>query len=501
MNLRTSILANYLSHFYVSLISMALVPTYLRLMGAEAYGLVSFYSILFSLFYLLDMGLTPTISRETARFHGGVISAQEFRLLFRALSVAFALIAVIGALGIWFANDWLVGRWFNLDTVSLPTAKMAVTLMAFSVSMRWMGGLSRGVLSGGEHMVWLPAFNATITTLRFVGVLLVMRVWGYNVEVFFIYQLGVAVLEFFWLIAKVQSLLPAVKVVGWSFVPLRPLLQFGLTTALSSALSVLLMQVDKFLLSGLLPLAEYGHFSLAVVVATSVMVVSAPISNVLMPRMVRLHAENREAELQSVYRLSTRMTSSFALGGAMTLAFCAHPLLITWTGDAEWAHRYWPVLALYALGYGFWALGAFPYYLQYARGQMRWHLIGNVLFFILQVPSVIFAVNYFGVVGAGFVWLTFSGLYLIVWGSVVHRFLSSMSHAKWLFNDVLRMNWPVIFGMCFVSLINIQIETRRESFSYVAVVGGFLMLLNIAWLVWNERKIWKNWHILNASEK
>ena len=40
MNLHISILANYLSQFYVTLVSMALMPVCKRYMGAEDYGLV-----------------------------------------------------------------------------------------------------------------------------------------------------------------------------------------------------------------------------------------------------------------------------------------------------------------------------------------------------------------------------------------------------------------------------------------------------------------------------
>ena len=44
-----------------------MLPMYIKYMGAEAYGLVGFFSMLQAWFNLLDLRLTPTIGRETAR--------------------------------------------------------------------------------------------------------------------------------------------------------------------------------------------------------------------------------------------------------------------------------------------------------------------------------------------------------------------------------------------------------------------------------------------------
>ena len=70
MSLRQNILANYVSQIYVTVIGIVMVPLYLRYLGAEAYGLVAFFTVIQAGFQFLDMGLTPTVVRETARLGG-----------------------------------------------------------------------------------------------------------------------------------------------------------------------------------------------------------------------------------------------------------------------------------------------------------------------------------------------------------------------------------------------------------------------------------------------
>jgi O-antigen/teichoic acid export membrane protein len=53
MSLKRNILANYASQTYVTLIGILMLPVYLRYMGAEACGLVGFFTMLNALFQLL----------------------------------------------------------------------------------------------------------------------------------------------------------------------------------------------------------------------------------------------------------------------------------------------------------------------------------------------------------------------------------------------------------------------------------------------------------------
>ncbi|TPW10097.1 MAG: O-antigen transporter-like protein, partial [Halothiobacillaceae bacterium] len=185
MNLKHNIIANYASQIYVTLIGIVILPLYIKYMGAEAYGLVGFFAMLQMWFNLLDMGLTPTMARETARFRGGATDALSYRRLVRALEGVFLAVAIAGGAAMFLAAGYISRDWLKATQLPLSEIKTAVQLMAAIVAMRWMCGLYRGAISGSERLVWLGGYNSIIATLRFVSVLLVLKYIGVTPTIFF----------------------------------------------------------------------------------------------------------------------------------------------------------------------------------------------------------------------------------------------------------------------------------------------------------------------------
>lgn len=439
MSFRRNILASYASQIYVTVVGIGIMPLYLRYMGAEAYGLVGFFTMLLSWFYLVDLGLTPTMAREMARFQGGATDALTYRRLVRALQAIFFAIALLGS-GVLFGLAGFIARdWLDVRDLPLSEVKFALQMIALGVALRWMSGLYRGAISGSEQLVWLGGYNAAITTLRFIGVLPVMMLAGATPIVFFTYQLLVAAVELAGLAFKTTALLPPVPAgqhVGWSLDPVREVLRFSLTIAFTSSVWVLVTQVDKLVLSTLLPLAEYGYFMLATLVASGVGIATLPISAALMPRMARLEARRDHAGLIDLYRNATQLACAVGLPVAFTLAAFAEQLIWAWTGDPVVARNGAPILQLYALGNGVLSVAAFPYYLQYAKGDMRLHLIGNLIFLFLLIPSLVWATLTYGAVGAGWAWLLSNLAYFLGWTPLVHKRLAPGLHGRWLGQDI-----------------------------------------------------------------
>lgn len=445
-SLKKNIIYNYISQFYVTLIGIVLLPLYIKYMGAEAYGLVGFFAMLQAWFMVLDLGLTPTISRETARYMGGSSDSLSFRRLFRSLSIIFMLIAFAGGGILFISSNLVANRWLSFESIAVDDVVLCIQIIAVIVALRWLGGLYRGVVSGAENLVWLSVFNILIATARFPLVLLTMLVCGFTPNVFFIHQLVVATVEIVALYAKSSRILPKKKqlkgTIGWSMSPVKTVLKFSLSIAFTSAVWVFVTQTDKLILSGILGLEEYGYFTLAVLVANGILVIAGPITNAVMPRMARLHAEGKHTEMIAVYRKATQLVAVIAGSVSTVLIAMAEPLLSVWTGNTDIAAKAAPILQLYSAGNLLLSMSAFSYYLQYAKGQLKYHLIGNVVLAALLIPSVIYFSILFGSVGAGWVWLTMNIVFFGAWVAFVHHKIEPGLHFSWLCNDVFRVIIP-----------------------------------------------------------
>ena len=485
MSLKKNILASYASQIYVTLVGILILPLYLKYMGAEAYGLVGFFTMLQAWFNLLDMGLTPTVARETARFRGGATDALNYRRLLRALQLIFFAVALLGGGAMFVFSGHIADGWLKVQTLPLAQVQLALQLMAVGVALRWMSGLYRGCISGSERLVWLGSFNAFIATLRFVGVLPVLVWVGHSPTVFFTYQVLVAVVELVGLAAKAYDLFPAMppgQQLGWSpaslFAPIRPVLKFSLTIAFTSSVWIAVTQTDKLVLSKLLPLADYGYFTLAVLAASGVMMISGPISSALLPRMARLQAEGDEAGLINLYRNATQVVAVIAMPACLILAFFPEQVLWAWTGDAHAATQAAPVLRLYALGNGFLAMAAFPYYLQYAKGDLKLHLIGNSIFVLLLIPTMTWSTCQFGTNGAGYAWLCTNAAYFLLWVPTVHAKFAKGLHTKWFVQDI---GLTIFISAIGAVLLNQLVTWSAERIQVVGMLSIFgLVLLMIA---------------------
>ena len=92
---------------------------------------------------------------------------------------------------------------------------------------------------------------------------------------------------------------------GWPLLSTE--LRFVGGLAVSSAVSTMINQVDKLALSHVLPLSQFGVFSLVVTICAGIALIVPPFVQSFQPRLTGLMAKGRREAFVDLYRLSAAM--------------------------------------------------------------------------------------------------------------------------------------------------------------------------------------------------
>lgn len=427
---------NYGGQLYSTLIGIIVLPLFLEHVGAEAYGLIGFYTLVQAWMTMLDMGMTPTLGREVARLRGDPNESRRLVTIVNSLESVFLGIAAIFAIIFLMGRGWLSSSWLTVETLPLSTVQNIVSIIGVTVAIRWISSLSRSGINAYEHQGWLNVFEVIVNTLRFpVALFLIIQLHG-NVLAFFYFQLAIVLLEVVILRVKLRKLLPNVPAPRFCWSTLRRIIPFAMSIAYTAAIWVLLTQIDKLVLSKTLTLAEYGYFTLVATISAGVMMFSNPISKAILPRMTALASKGEYENLIRLYRMATRIIVILVMPVALTVAFMPYRVLFAWTGNgaaSEWGQ---PILPLFTMGAAVLGLVAFQYYLQYAYGNLKYHVRYNTISVLLNTPLIIFSAIQYGAIGVAWVWFGFRFISFIVWVPFIHKKFAPGLHKKWLLEDI-----------------------------------------------------------------
>ena len=187
-SVKKNILVNYLGQMWISAMGIVFLPIYIGYLGIEAYGLVGLFAVMQAWLTLLDLGMTPTLNREMARFTAGVHTTHYIRDLLRSLEIVCFCIAGVIVLIILMLSTWLASDWLKAQKLPVDEVASAISIMAFVVALRFVEGIYRGALFGLERQVWYNAVSVVLATIRQVGAVAILAWVSPTIQAFFIWQ-------------------------------------------------------------------------------------------------------------------------------------------------------------------------------------------------------------------------------------------------------------------------------------------------------------------------
>lgn len=475
MSLRRNVVANYLGQAWVAVMGLAFIPLYIRYLGIEAYGVMGLFALTQAWLALLDMGMTPTIGREMARFTAGEHNAQSIRNLLRSMELlAFGLAALI-CLAVWAASGWLAADWLRPDALSPTVVRDAIAVMAWVIGLRFVESIYRSALFGLQRQVWYNAVNSAMATLRNVGAVAVLALWSPSLSAFFAWQALTSLLSLLVFALGVNRALPRPPAPARpSWATLHSVWRFAGGMTGITVLAVLLTQVDKVLLSRMLTLQDFGYYALAAMVVGSLYLVVSPITTALFPRLVEWVTQKDEVALARSYHHGAQLVSVATVPIALLLVFHGEGVLYAWSADPALALTSGSILSVLAFGTLLNCLMYVPYQAQLAHGWTSLTLKVNLVAVVLLVPALFWVVPQYGALGAAWVWILLNGGYLLVSIGLMHKRILTQEKWRWYGQDLAL---PALASAAALALMQgLAPAARLDRMSWIAYLCIVLLV-------------------------
>lgn len=473
--IRYNILANYMGQGWSIFINIAFVPLYIRYLGMEAYGLIGMFAVLQAWLTLLDMGMTPTLNREMARFLVVKGDSQNIQDLLRSLEILCLPITGGIVLAIWALSGFLAKDWLRVETIPLAQVSGAIGVMGLVVAGRFVESLYRSSLLGLQRQVFYNVANGLLSTVRAGGSVAVLALVSPTILAFFLWQGLCSLFSLCVLGIAVHKALPRPpRPARFSVAALINIRRFAGGMVGITLLSLMLTQVDKVLLSRLLPLAEFGYYTLAASLAAALYTLVSPITTATYPSLVEMATIQNERGLTQLYHKAAQLVTVSLAPPAAVLCIFAPEVMYVWTGNTAHALATASILPPLIIGSFLNAMMWMPYQCQLAYGWTSFALKANLIGTCLLIPAILWVTPHYGAPGAAWVWAALNIAYMLVGIPIMHKYILTSEKWTWYDRDVGR---PLIAALLAVAAVRLAAHQQihdRLLWLATLLLAGFL---------------------------
>lgn len=470
--MKINIIANYLGQFISGILAIAFIPVYIDYLGVEAYGLIGIYVVLHNMILLFDLGMSATLNRELARHHPGKNNTRHLANLLRTIEVITLLLALLICLLLFNMSTLIADYWLNPVNISVDEMTAALMLMSIVISVRFYEGIYRGALYGLERQVLYNIINVFFNLLRYAGAILVLVYISNSIEVFFAWQAVVASGSLIMLYISVHRSIPESAYASeFSLKSLRQVWKYSLGVMGISALTSILLQADKILLSNMISLKEFGYYSLAATASSVLFMVVVPVTQAAFPRFVRLLESAKSVNLINLYHTVTQLISVLLAPAAFTLGLLSSNIIFVWSGNRPLADNTAHIISLLSIGCFLNAMAYIPHQMQLASKWTGLLVKTYLVVVVFLVVMIYVLVPSYGVTGAAWSWLIANAAYFLFLSHFMHNRLLCSEKWAWYIIDILIPVSASVLPICIaMSLYHVDEQGRAVQLFYLVAV-------------------------------
>ena len=465
--------ANIFGVVVVNVVNFLAIPLYLKYAGIEAYGLIGFFASLQAFITFFFSGLGTAFNRGIAQASGvsghncdlADLIASSLRVYLIASILVLLLLLLLSAV----ASEY----WISNEIIPKPTIRMSFALLSISMFFSMLASFyTNGLLGAQSHVsvnallalqgisraalgvTSLVIFNGDLISFlaSFVFVSVIHMILS---RYFFRKKLNVANLPRGRVVKKVLE-----KHAGFTL----SLMSIGFT-------AMVISQMDKFVLSRVLPLAEFGAYVVAGTFGILILQISAPFYNSFFPKLVQKRAAGLDFEYSENFTLVCRLLAITIWPIILGILFFGETFLLFWLRDPILVGTIYYVVCFLIFGSGFNALLSMIYMHSLVHGSPKPFLYQNLILVFVMPFLLTFAASQHGMVGAAATWALINLVSLCVMPLWINYSVMKFDIFNWVKDSLA----SAIFSFLFLGSISL-IQSEGYNNDLLAIWYGLAII-------------------------
>lgn len=473
-SVRLNLSSNLISKILAAAVSLACVPVYIKVLGVAGYGMIGIWMTLGTLTSLLDLGLSPAMTRELAATARRTEETQERRDMVRTIEVMYWTVGLLIGATIVVSASLIATNWLRSSQLPQGELQKSVQLIGIIIFCSWPVSFYSSCLTGLERQVLLGSTTFVFSLVRNLGAIVVLVFVSPTILAFFTWQIAIQIVNTGTVAALLWWSLPTGDTPKFRPGLLMKLWKFAGGVTATAFVSILLNDLDKVVVSGLVPLEDFGYYTLASRMAAALYMASSSVFSAVYPTLVRLATEQNEPRFAAFYHRGSQVMSLLVFPAAVTAAFFARPLIFAWTGNEHLADNTAPIAALLIIGTAFHCILFLPYAAQLAYGWTSLAFWTNLTYVPVTTVLLVVLTKRFGGEGAAAVWLLITTSYFATQVPLMYRKILKHQARRWYFNDI---GIPLVACGSAAWLLNVAIgpTTTRIGAALTMALAGLLV--------------------------
>jgi O-antigen/teichoic acid export membrane protein len=457
-----------------SLLALLVLPFLIRELGAVRFGLLALIWTVANYLPLFDIGLGSAVTRRISREI--VTEPEGVRASFwTALLTAFTLGTAAG-LVLAMTAPWLVHL---IADQSGLRREATLSLMFLAVGMPFIvaNASVAGLLKAHQRFGLVTLIESPASALTYLAPLIV-ALFTPNVAMISATLATVKAAVFLAFVVTAMRAFPNLG--GRPHIDLsrvKDLLKFGGWLTFSSFTAPLLLELDRFLIAGIVSVKAVGLYAFPFELATAGSFIPATVGSVFYPALASTTGSADDTEVNRLVRRLLQFMMCFTLPVLLVFSVLARPIMQFLMGSQFHAESF-GALQYLVVGVFFNSLARVPYTLLMSAGRTAAISFVHLSELPLYIGLSAWLISSHGIVGAAVAWMLRTAADLVLFTGVVHRLR--------LASTLRRMvSWSAVTGgiAVFAAIAPSDGAVR----AILASVGAVLVLVMASWVLLDQK--------------